>query len=89
MGFWKRDPVELETIRLEQELYYAQTEERRDEVKAKLRDMYSLRSEKNKDKMHITGDGLLRCVTMIGLAAIGFAVEQFGGIIPGWAKQKP
>lgn len=89
MGFWKKDPLDLEIIRLEQNLHYSTTEEERDEIKKRLREMYELRSSKDQGKMRITGDGVLRCLTMIGLAGFGYYVEQNGGIIPSWAKQKP
>ena len=88
MGFWVLNPVEKEIRRLERGLYYAETDEERDVIKTRLIEMYKLNNERNSNKMHLTGDGVAKCATAIGLAAIGYFVESNGGIIPSWCKQK-
>ncbi len=89
MSFWKRNPVELEIIRLERGLDYAETDEERKQITDRLSEMYKLNAERQPNKMHITGDGLMKCLTAIGLAVVGYIVESKGGIIPKWSQQKP
>ena len=90
MGFWKHDAITQEIVNLENEFRYATSEDDKDRIMSRLRELYALKSERNKDKMRmrITGDGVLKCVTAIGLAGIGFLVEHFGGILPKWTNQK-
>lgn len=88
MGFFKRDPIEAEIIRLERSLTYAETDEERDAIKDRLEKMYEIDSKKRSNQLHVTGDGLLKCGTVIGLALVGYFVEKNGGIIPRWAQTK-
>lgn len=87
MGFFRKDPLEIEIQRLKEELLKAKTEVQREKIASNLERMIKLDNEQKSGRIRPTGDGVLKCIVAGGLALFGYYVESNGGIIPKWASR--